>query len=143
MNSRERFAATLDFEPVDQGLLWELGYWADAVRRWYDEGLPGDNRIPDDVGSSRAVKGPASHYWPGEESYIVDRDVSRYFGFDRELIRVPVQSWIWPLFERKIIEERENSVIEQTGGGAIVAQSKGAIGLPQMVRGPVANWEDW
>ena len=143
MNSRERFAATLAFEPVDHGLLWELAYWVDALRRWYAEGLPGENRIPEDVGTSRAVKGPGSHNWPDVHSYRTDRDVSRYFGFDKGMIRVPVHSWIWPQFESKVIEDRGNTVVEQTGSGCVVEQSKGAKGLPRMLRGPVQDREDW
>lgn len=44
MNARERFLAVMNFEPVDRVPLWEFGYWAGAVRRWYTEGLPRKHR---------------------------------------------------------------------------------------------------
>ncbi len=51
MNSRERFLATMNFDSVDRVLLWEFGYWAGTLRRWYGEGLPvcGANLIMSDL----------------------------------------------------------------------------------------------
>ena len=60
MNTRERFLATMAFEPVDHGLLGELGYWAETMRRWYREGLPGKNEIPAGVGDTSSVVRSAS-----------------------------------------------------------------------------------
>ena len=48
LNSRERFLATMNFQPADRALLWEMGYWGATLRRWYDEGLPKVHGIPDD-----------------------------------------------------------------------------------------------
>ena len=38
MNDRERFVATMHYEPVDRPVLWEWGAWRETVRRWQREG---------------------------------------------------------------------------------------------------------
>ena len=149
MNSRKRFLATMAFEPLDRGLLWEMGYMADAVRRWYAEGLPGKNEIPDDVGSTESVVGPGGQFvvrsgFKEVSSYVINHDISRHLGFDKGTMwRVPVRLWVWPPFETKVIEDRGETVVEQNTSGGVYEQSKGKKGLPRMLRGPVQNRDDW
>ena len=40
MNIRDRFAATMAFEPVDRGILWEWDYWDETLRQWQKQGAP-------------------------------------------------------------------------------------------------------
>ena len=40
MNSRERFLATMRFQPVDRRPLWEWHYLPATIERWHGEGLP-------------------------------------------------------------------------------------------------------
>ena len=40
MNARERFLASMHFEPCDHPPYWEWAYWIQALQRWYGEGLP-------------------------------------------------------------------------------------------------------
>ena len=61
MNVRERFLATMAFEPTDHVPLWENGYWVGAVRRWYREGLPQRAGIPTDFPDGEMVCGGASN----------------------------------------------------------------------------------
>ena len=39
MTIRERFLATLNFEPVAPPK-WEFGYWGGTINNWYAQGLP-------------------------------------------------------------------------------------------------------
>ncbi len=43
MTPRERFRATMSFQPVDRVPLWEWGPWASTLRRWKSEGMSGDH----------------------------------------------------------------------------------------------------
>ena len=45
MNMRQRFLATMDFEPVAPPK-WEFGYWGGTIRRWYGEGADPPRRHP-------------------------------------------------------------------------------------------------
>ena len=38
MNARERFIATMNYQPVDRPPLWEWGPWGATVKRWQKEG---------------------------------------------------------------------------------------------------------
>ena len=40
MNTRGRFNRIMNFEPCDRTIIWEFGYWAGAIKRWYKEGMP-------------------------------------------------------------------------------------------------------
>jgi len=44
-SSREKFLETMHFGKSIPPL-WEFGYWAGTVRRWYKEGLPEIDGIP-------------------------------------------------------------------------------------------------
>ncbi len=56
MNARERFNATLDFEPVDRLPFMEfMGYWPETLERWSAEGL--------------SASDPAQHF--GYDPYVV------------------------------------------------------------------------
>ena len=57
MNTRERFLALMNFEPVDRTLKWELGYWAGTARRWYQEGLPHKKGVPSSLTDGRSMIG--------------------------------------------------------------------------------------
>lgn len=40
MNSRERYLATMSFQPDVRPPIWEFAYWNATAERWYAEGLP-------------------------------------------------------------------------------------------------------
>ena len=47
MNDRERFCATMHYEPRDRCPVMDFGFWDDTLERWRREGLPADVE-PDD-----------------------------------------------------------------------------------------------
>jgi hypothetical protein len=116
MNTRERFNALMDFEPVDRTLNWEFAFWVNAVREWYREGLPEIEGVPESLTGSHILHGPAL-FWPdgtslgGLDSYPMAADVNSYFHFDSEIIRVPLNLWVDPPFETMIIEEDERTIL--------------------------------
>jgi len=65
MNAREKFLSVMGFEPNNETLLWEFGYWPETLRRWYKEGLPykarrpelnGVNWVAGDAGLASSIK---------------------------------------------------------------------------------------
>ena len=87
MDIRERFLATMNFEPVDHVPIWEFGYWASAMRRWYKEGLPKEAGIPDDMTDGTIARGPGL-WWDYEKPPEVD--VFNYFKLDPGMRHVPL-----------------------------------------------------
>ena len=57
MNVRERFLAVMGFEEGVRSLLWEFGYWAGTIRRWYGEGLPRKAGVPEHLETGRGSWG--------------------------------------------------------------------------------------
>ena len=147
MNTRERFHAIMNFEKADRTLKWEIGYWGGAVRRWYKEGLPRTKGIPDTLNDGNGVIAENSPLNPETFNPVDaprrDRDVSSYFGHDEPLWRVPLNNYVCPLFEQKILEDHGNWILHQNEYGVIVKDQKDRSGFPDWVATPVKTRGDW
>jgi len=40
MNDRERFNATMHYQPRDRSPICDFGFWNETIILWYDQGLP-------------------------------------------------------------------------------------------------------
>ena len=140
MNTRERFLATMTFKEPDRVLLWEAGYWADTLRRWYKEGLPKVKGIPDDAVGSCSVLAESIGVLPGR---YVDHDVHSHFKMDSAVVRVPLNIGAYPPFERKVIEDHGDWYIWQDPDGCLLRETKDRGTLPSIVSTPVKTREDW
>ena len=141
MNTRERFQAVMNFEPVDRTLLWDVGYWAGAVRRWYAEGLPRHAGIPDDVADGLSIWAEFIIGYPQDRRR--DFDIHDSLGMDEPLYRVPLSVWLVPAFKEEILEDHGEWVLRRNADGIIMRNRKDWSGFPCYVRGPVGNREDW
>ena len=65
-----------------------------------------------------------------------DCGISHYF-------RPPINCGIMPGFEWKVLEEDEDSRVVQTGAGIICRESKIGSRLPQFIKHPVSNRDDF
>jgi hypothetical protein len=139
MNSRERFLATMAFEPIDRPLYWESGYWAETLRQWYQQGLPKEQGIPDDLPGGDTVRGELLGPVPGE---VLDVDVHRYMDFDAGLVRIPVNNFLWPEFEPVVLEDHGDWILGRDKWGIISRELKDHTSLPLFVSGPVNSRED-
>lgn len=139
MNARERFLAVMNFEQV-RTLKWEFGYWAAAVRRWYDEGLQEKAGIDPELAGGDGVHGGAAGWRPGRP---LGSDVNQFVGLDASLQRMKVNNFIAPFFEEKILEDQDSWVIVRNQNGMVEKRSKTRGSLSSYIRGPVATREDW
>ena len=140
MNARERFLATMAFEPVDRPPLWEFGYWTEVLVRWYGEGLPHREGLPRNAGR---VFGEGLSWDPSLLPFTArDRDVHLELGFDDGIGRVPLNSFVYPPFERRVLEETGNVILVQDERGHIWRDTRAGV-PPQSVRSPVETSEDW
>ena len=132
MNARERYLATINFEKLDRPLFWECAYWGATVRRWYREGLPEKQGVPDDLPDGRTVKGNDA------------LDIEEYFGFDPyyEYIEVDAKSLI-PAFEEEILEDHGEWVLQRNANGLVEKQRKDRTSIRSQVRTAVTNRDDW
>jgi hypothetical protein len=140
MNALERFQAVMAFEPVDRTLLWEFGYWGGTLQRWYDEGLPKMTPVPDGLGYAEGVGGELVGRRLGRP---FDRDVHRYMGFDEEVVRIPLNNYLYPGFEPLVIEDHGDWQIWRDEQGVVKRDRKDKGSLPDYVSWPVMNRQDW
>lgn len=73
MNDRERFIATMHYEPVDRPVLWEWGAWSATVQRWQREG--GFEGSPPEYGECDRCEDAGVHFGlvpPFERQVIQD-----------------------------------------------------------------------
>jgi len=140
VNARERFVATTKFEKVDRPLLWEFGYWPDSIRRWYREGLPEQKGIPKEEDDTVFGEGLFSD--EEDEECTRDVDVHNYFGLDKGLVKVPINSWMFP-FEEKILQEDDiNKIIIDKMGVKKRVRKDGST-VPQFLEWPVKDRDNF
>jgi hypothetical protein len=140
MNSQERFLATMAFEPVDRPPFWEMGYWADTLRQWYQQGLPTEAGIPDSIPGGETIRGEFLGPVPDE---ITEVDVHRYLDFDQGLERIPVNNFVFPEFVPTLLEDHDTWILYRDKWGIIARETKSHSSLPSFIQGPVANLEDF
>ena len=154
MNARERFLSVMNFEPVDRTLLWEAGYWADAVRRWHREGLSLRYPVPDSIPGASTIQGYvniphaygtafADPWDDASRAFACAEDIHRYFGLDQSMVHVPLDFWLVPAFETRILEDGGNWLIWRDGSGITRRDRKDCTTLPHWIGWPVNSRDDW
>lgn len=120
MNDRERFIASMEYEPADRVPNHELGIWPQTRDRWLSEGMPPDAMTFD---------------WFRAEPYI-GLDRREYISINFEMI---------PLFQREVIEETDRYEIVRNHLGVVTKALKdGTVGggrmcMDQYVSFPVTD----
>ncbi len=115
MNQREAFHAIMNFEKPEIPCQFEQGYWPETITLWYGEGLAEGANPWEAVGITHYYRPPNFQF----------------------------QAALLPAFEYKVLEEDETSRIVQTNQGIICRESKIGSRLPQFIKHPVANRDDF
>jgi uroporphyrinogen-III decarboxylase len=145
MNTRELFLEILNFNPKVRTLNWEFGYWGGTLKRWYIEGLPEKFGPLKDVTYGETVCGPGLQ-WPilsFANEIALEKDVHNYFHFDENLTTYPFNQWIYPKFEKKILEESDKKIELWDADGIRKVKYKDGSSMPFWLEYPVKNEKDW
>ena len=154
MTPRERFLSVVAFEPVDRTMLWEIGYWTDAVRRWHREGFPHRHVVPAAIPGGRSMMGSMNLRRPyGTSVPCPEDDESRlaacaeeihdYFGLDQGMVHIPLEYWIYPRYEEEILEDHGDWVVWRDSGGIVKRDRVDRKSIPRWIGAPVSNRNDW
>lgn len=148
ISTREIFYEVLNFKPTERTLKWEFCYWGGVIKRWYKEGLPIKDGIPENVAYGSAVFGPACRH--GNTSYgmasqyaPIATDINEYFSFDKQHKLPPFDCWIYPKFETKIVYEDEKYIELYTDTGIRERTLKDVSSMPLWLEYPVKSRDDW
>jgi uroporphyrinogen decarboxylase len=104
VNDRERYLATMRYQPRDRCPIYDFGFWDETLVRWHADGLP------DDV----ADNGKAA----------------RFFGMDEQDQGLGFHGDLLPAFEWKVIRENDQYRWQQRGDGVIEKWHKHSTTIP-------------
>lgn len=139
MNSREKFAAIMDFDGSAKSMKVEYGYWVGTIKRFFREGLPRVEEISDTLLSSEGVEG-GTKIDPGS-GRLVDKNVRSYFKLDSYLSKIPMD--ISPGLKKRIIEDNEKYRIYTDNFGITQKIIKGSPSMPLYMDYPVKDRKDF
>ncbi len=113
MNARERFRATMQYQPRDRCPIMDFGFWEETRPIWRDQGLPAGIN-PD-----------------------------RYFGMDPQWIVTAVNTSLEPGFEWTVLEDRGETEIIRDGDGAVKEQGKFLGTIPRFISHTLVDRASW
>jgi hypothetical protein len=115
MTPRERFLATMHYQPRDHCPWGEMGFWPETLERWHREGWP------------RGV------------------DLHEFFGFDWVRRDVEVSMGFLPGFAPQTLEETEQYRLVRRADGVVAREFRGELSfhMPQWVSFPLTSRRDW
>jgi len=140
MNPRERFLATMRFQPVDRLPDYEMGYWAGTIDRWYQEGLPRHPDAPKGLVDGAGVKGEG---FPWRAPEIRDLSVHTHLGFDAGIEKVAGEWGVYPYYAPEVLAEDDETVTRRDVDGTVIHVRKDNTSLPHVVDWPVKDRATW
>ncbi|HUS45473.1 MAG TPA: uroporphyrinogen decarboxylase family protein [Phycisphaerae bacterium] len=117
MNDRERFLATMRYEPRDRCPVWDFGFWDELLKEWHGEGLP------DDVTNNEAAP--------------------RFFGMDDFDSGCGVALDLLPGFEPEVVKETEEYRWYRRSDGVVERWHKHSVTIPEPVEFLLTGRRSW
>ena len=119
MTTRERFNKVFHWQRPDKVPNMDFGYWAETIPAWHKQGLPADVKTDQDM-----------------EKYLGLEGISIFPGF-------PVNNYLYPSFEYKVLEEKGSHRIIQDGDGNICEVPKEGSSIPRFIKYGLETKKDW
>jgi uroporphyrinogen decarboxylase len=123
MNDRERFKATMHYQPRDRAPITDFNFWDETLPAWHEQGLP--------PSVNRA-------------------NSADFFGMDYSLgsgaanpMEVGVEMMLWPPFEEVVVEDRGDREVVQQADGVWVLCNKVAASIPMHVSHLLVDRDSW
>jgi len=117
--------------------LYEMGYWAGTIRRWYTEGLPRKEGVPEYLRSGDGISGPLT----GGKKKCEDPGTA--VKYDRRGERFPLEYWIFPEFEPQVLEDLGDRLLIIDEMGIRKKSSREKDSIPEYYEWPVKTRDDW
>ena len=148
MNPRELFMDVLSFKSTERTLAWDFGYWGGTIARWQEEGLPRDLEF---LGPRRTplygefINGPGVPYpMPSyDDTLLYASGMARMYRLDPGMAPFPFNWWYCPRFEKRVIEETEQTIEYVDTLGIHRLDFKDERSMPRWLGYPVKNEKDW
>lgn len=120
MTDRQRFLATMRYEPRDRPPLCDFGFWPETIDRWHEQGLP------------RRVQSGNDH------------DVAQnFFGMDHYTGGPGVNVGLCPAFEAEQVEDRGEQEVVRDQAGVLLLRDKYSGSIPMHLDHTLKDRESW
>jgi uroporphyrinogen decarboxylase len=120
MNDRQRFNATMHYQPRDRSPICDFGFWPECIEEWHKQGLPD------------WVTG-------GHDTTYTDQ----FFGMDKYSGGPQVRVGLCPGFEEKVIEDRGDHEVMQDSNGVILLRKKYMGSIPMHLGHTLVDRASW
>jgi uroporphyrinogen decarboxylase len=110
MNDRQRFTATMHYQPRDRAPLYDFNFWDETIPEWHKQGLP---------------------------EWVTRANAAEFFGLDASLgggdahWNTGCNVGLCPAFETKVLEDRGDYEVVQQPDGVRVLRKKYMSSIPQ------------
>jgi uroporphyrinogen decarboxylase len=131
----ERFKRICRFEAVDVPFIWSAASWNEALDRWRSEGMP-----VEDLSNMKQVN---LHFLGWEQQHEGIPVPGAIFGMGK-CGNPPWVVAVHPIFERKVLQEDAEHVVEVDYDGTVVKRRKERDDtIPQVLEYPVKDRTSW
>jgi len=120
MNDRERFLATMNYQPRDRAPICDFGFWPETIEKWHSEGLPA---------------------WVGGGHNTTSTD--EFFGMDRYACNCGPSVGLCPGFPTEVVEDRGDQHVIRDGEGVLKLQHKTMSSIPIHLGHTLVDRESW
>lgn len=121
MNDRQRFYATMHYEPRDRSPLCDFGFWDETIPEWHNQGLP------------KKVE------WRSDAEIYTDQ----WFGMDCYWGGPSAHPGLCPGFEQIVLEDRGDHEVVQQWDGVRVLRKKFMGSIPHPESHLLVDRESW
>lgn len=121
MTDRQRFLATMHYQPRDRCPICDFGFWEETIPAWHKQGLP---------------------EWVTYVGYNgVNTD--KFFGMDTYAGGYSAPTGLCPEFETKVIEDRGEYEVIQDSNGVLKLNKKVMGSIPQFLSHTLTDRASW
>lgn len=113
MNARERFAATMHYQPRDRCPIMDFGFWSETIVIWNEYGLP------------------------------KDQDTGSFFGMDPQWDGTGGNTFLCPGFAHEVLEDHPDRQVTRDGDGVTKVAGKFLGTIPHYLDHTLKDRESW
>ncbi len=124
MNDRQRFLATMHYQPRDRSPICDFGFWTETIDEWKKQGLPAN------VVYQKA---------PGAR----EKNTDQFFGMDAYCGGPGGHVDLMPGFETRVIEDRGDHEVVQQADGVRVLRKKYMGSIPHHESHLLVDRQSW
>jgi hypothetical protein len=123
MNDRQRFNATMHYQPTDRAPLYDFNFWDETIPEWHQQGMP-----------TRFTRANAREYF--------GLDASLGGGGPGEWM-ASVHSGLLPTFEQRILTDDGDIYTQLQHDGVIVRRQRSSVSIPMHVGHTLVDRTSW